>query len=33
MSLAKNERWPAVTVGPFYSEERAGDKERIAESG
>jgi cobalt-zinc-cadmium efflux system outer membrane protein len=30
VSLAKNERWPAVTVGPFYSEERAGDKERIA---
>ena len=30
VSLAKNERWPAVTVGPFYSEERAGDKERVA---
>jgi cobalt-zinc-cadmium efflux system outer membrane protein len=30
VSLAKNDRWPAVTVGPFYSEERAGDKERIA---
>jgi len=30
ISLAKNERWPAVTLGPFYSEERAGDKERVA---
>ena len=30
VSLAKNERWPAVTVGPFYSEERAGEKERVA---
>jgi len=30
VSLAKNDRWPAVTVGPFYSEERAGEKERIA---
>jgi outer membrane protein, heavy metal efflux system len=30
VSLAKNERWPAVTLGPFYSEERAGDKERVA---
>ncbi len=30
VSLAKNERWPAVTVGPFYAEERAGDKERVA---
>jgi len=30
VSLSKNERWPAVTVGPFYSEERAGEKERVA---
>jgi outer membrane protein, heavy metal efflux system len=30
VSLAKNERWPAVTLGPFYSEEKAGDKERTA---
>jgi outer membrane protein, heavy metal efflux system len=30
ISLAKNERWPAVTLGPFYSEERAGEKERVA---
>jgi cobalt-zinc-cadmium efflux system outer membrane protein len=30
VSLAKNDRWPAVTVGPFYSEERAGEKERVA---
>jgi outer membrane protein, heavy metal efflux system len=29
ISLAKNERWPAVTLGPFYSEERAGEKERV----
>lgn len=30
VSLAKNERWPAVTLGPFYSEERAGERERVA---
>jgi outer membrane protein, heavy metal efflux system len=29
VSLAKNERFPGVTVGPFISEENAGDKERI----
>jgi len=28
LSLAKNERFPAVSVGPFYSEERAGDREK-----
>jgi outer membrane protein, heavy metal efflux system len=27
VSLAKNERFPGVTVGPFYSQEKAGDKE------
>src|SRR5205814_5773532 len=27
VSLAKNERNPAVTVGPYLSEERAGDRE------
>jgi len=30
ISLAKNERWPAVTLSPFYSEERAGERERAA---
>ncbi|MBI5800667.1 MAG: TolC family protein [Verrucomicrobia bacterium] len=28
VDLAKNERYPAVTVGPFISGERAGDRER-----
>lgn len=28
VDLAKNERYPAVTVGPFISSERAGDRER-----
>ncbi len=28
VDLAKNERYPAVTVGPFLSGERAGDRER-----
>ncbi len=28
VALAKNERFPGVTVGPFISEERAGDRER-----
>ena len=27
VSLAKNERFPAVTVGPFVSQEKAGDQE------
>ena len=27
VSLAKNERYPSVTVGPFLSQEKAGDKE------
>lgn len=30
VDLSKNERWPTVSIGPFYSEERAGDTERIA---
>lgn len=29
VSLAKNERFSGVTVGPFISEEKAGDRERI----
>jgi len=29
VSLAKNERFSGVTVGPFISEEKAGDTERI----
>jgi cobalt-zinc-cadmium efflux system outer membrane protein len=29
VDLAKNERFPALSIGPAYSEERAGDRERI----
>ena len=29
VELAKNERFPAIAVGPSISEERAGDRERI----
>jgi len=29
VSLAKNDRYPAVTVGPFISQEKAADKETI----
>jgi cobalt-zinc-cadmium efflux system outer membrane protein len=29
VSLAKNERFPGITVGPFISEEKAADRERI----
>jgi cobalt-zinc-cadmium efflux system outer membrane protein len=29
VELAKNERFPAISVGPSFSEERAGDRERI----
>lgn len=29
VDLAKNERYPGFSVGPFVSEERAGDRERI----
>ena len=29
VDLSKNERWPAVTAGPFYSQEKAGEKERV----
>ena len=29
VDLAKNERFPAVSVGPTLSEERAGDRERV----
>jgi cobalt-zinc-cadmium efflux system outer membrane protein len=28
VELARNERWPGVSVGPFYSQERAGEKEQ-----
>ncbi len=28
VNLARNERYPAVTVGPYISGERAGDRER-----
>lgn len=27
--LARNERYPAVSVSPFYSQERAGDRESV----
>lgn len=29
VDLAKNERFPAISIGPNFSEERAGDRERI----
>ena len=29
VDLAKNERFPAISVGPSISEERAGDRERV----
>jgi cobalt-zinc-cadmium efflux system outer membrane protein len=29
VSLARNERYPSLSVGPSISEERAGDRERI----
>lgn len=29
VDLARNERFPAISVGPTISEERAGDRERI----
>ena len=29
VDLAKNERYPAISIGPSYSEERAGDREHI----
>jgi len=29
LDLAKNERYPALSLGPTISEERAGDRERI----
>jgi outer membrane protein, heavy metal efflux system len=29
VDLAKNERYPAIAIGPTYSEENAGDRERI----
>jgi cobalt-zinc-cadmium efflux system outer membrane protein len=33
VELAKNERLPAISVGPSFSEERAGDRERIISMG
>jgi cobalt-zinc-cadmium efflux system outer membrane protein len=29
VQLSKNERWPKVTLAPFYSSEKAADQERI----
>ncbi len=29
VSLAKNDRYPAVTVGPYFSQENAGPREQI----
>jgi outer membrane protein, heavy metal efflux system len=29
VSLARNERFPALSIGPMYSEERLGDQERM----
>ena len=29
VALAKNERFPAIAIGPTIEEERAGDRERI----
>lgn len=29
VSLAKNERFPTLSIGPSISEERAGDRERV----
>jgi cobalt-zinc-cadmium efflux system outer membrane protein len=29
VELAKNERFPAISIGPSFSEENAGDRERI----
>jgi cobalt-zinc-cadmium efflux system outer membrane protein len=33
VDLARNERFPALSVGPMISEERAGDRERIISLG
>jgi cobalt-zinc-cadmium efflux system outer membrane protein len=29
LDLARNQRYPAVTVGPMFTEERSGDRDRI----
>lgn len=29
VSLARNERYPAISVSPFYSQEKAGDRESV----
>jgi cobalt-zinc-cadmium efflux system outer membrane protein len=28
VDLTKNERWPAISIAPFYSQEKAGDTEQ-----
>ncbi|MDB6019449.1 MAG: transporter [Pedosphaera sp.] len=28
VDLSKNERWPAISIAPFYSQEKAGDTEQ-----
>lgn len=30
LSLSKNQRWPEISVGPFVSQERSGDRETVA---
>ena len=30
VQLARNERYPAVSIGPYYAQEKAGDKETTA---
>lgn len=30
LELSKNQRWPEISVGPFVSQEKAGDRETIA---
>lgn len=29
VSLARNERYPAISVGPFFSQEEAGEREKV----
>lgn len=30
LELSKNQRWPEISVGPFVSQENAGDRETVA---
>lgn len=30
LKLSKNQRWPEISVGPFMSQEKAGDRETVA---